>query len=175
MTETDPELRVRQTDIGPVASARRMNAAVPIRSNLLRLEHELQTVVDGSACAAGITLSAHGIGDTASAAHMPPARAPLGLLRLPCSFKGIGLASSSVSVGALLRRNGSKAASASTPAIGSHRGGRAECPDGTQPEHFDRQPYLLKAAGTELASRLQHLPGGAPFSCRRAQLGDPLM
>jgi hypothetical protein len=27
---------------------RRMSAAVPIRSNLSRLEHELQTVVDGS-------------------------------------------------------------------------------------------------------------------------------
>jgi hypothetical protein len=36
----------------------------------LRLEHELQTVVDGSACAAAITLSAYGIGDTASVAHI---------------------------------------------------------------------------------------------------------
>jgi hypothetical protein len=67
---TDPELRARQTDIIPPVSARRMNAAVPIRSNLLRLEHELQTVVDGSACAAAITLSAYGIGDTASVAHI---------------------------------------------------------------------------------------------------------
>ena len=68
--ETDPELRAQQTDIGPAAGARRMNAAVPTRSNLLRLEHELQTVVDGSACAAAITLSAYGIGDTASAVHI---------------------------------------------------------------------------------------------------------
>jgi hypothetical protein len=67
---TDPELRARQTDIIPAVGARRMNAAVPIRSNLLRLEHELQTVVDGSACAAAITLSAYGIGDTASVAHI---------------------------------------------------------------------------------------------------------
>jgi hypothetical protein len=67
---TDPELRARQTDIVPAAGARRINAAVPIRSNLLRLEHELQTVVDGSACAAAITLSAYGIGDTASVAHI---------------------------------------------------------------------------------------------------------
>ena len=68
--ETDPELRAQQTDIGPAAGARRMNAAVPTRSNLLRLEHELQTVVDGSACAAAITLSAYGIGDTALAVHI---------------------------------------------------------------------------------------------------------
>jgi hypothetical protein len=67
---TDPELRARQTDIIRPVGARRMNAAVPIRSNLLRLEHELQTVVDGSACAAAITLSAYGIGDTASVAHI---------------------------------------------------------------------------------------------------------
>jgi hypothetical protein len=48
MKETDRKLRARQTDIAPVAGERRMNAAVPIRSNLSRLEHELQTVVNGS-------------------------------------------------------------------------------------------------------------------------------
>jgi hypothetical protein len=48
MKEADRKLRARQTDIAPVAGERRMNAAVPIRSNLSRLEHELQTVVDGS-------------------------------------------------------------------------------------------------------------------------------
>jgi hypothetical protein len=57
-----------QTEIGPPAVARCVDAAVPIRSNLLRLEHELHTVVNGSARAAAITrlLSS----DTASAAHI---------------------------------------------------------------------------------------------------------
>jgi hypothetical protein len=47
--ETDRKLRVRQTEIGPPAGERYLNAGEPIRPNLLRLEHELQTVVDGSA------------------------------------------------------------------------------------------------------------------------------
>jgi hypothetical protein len=47
--------RVRQMDIGLPAGARCVNAAVPIRSNLLRLEHELRTVVNGSTRAAAIT------------------------------------------------------------------------------------------------------------------------
>jgi hypothetical protein len=46
---TDRVLRARQTHIVSPADARRMNAAVPIRPNLLRLEHRLQTVVDGGA------------------------------------------------------------------------------------------------------------------------------
>jgi hypothetical protein len=54
---TNRTLRARQTDIASSAGARRMNAAVPIRSNLLRLEHRLQTVVDGDADAAAISLS----------------------------------------------------------------------------------------------------------------------
>jgi hypothetical protein len=37
-----------------------MNAAVPIRPNLLRLEHELQTVVDGGTGAAAILSRADG-------------------------------------------------------------------------------------------------------------------
>jgi hypothetical protein len=41
-----------------------MNAAVPKRSNLSRLEHELQTAVDGGMQAAAISLSAGGIGET---------------------------------------------------------------------------------------------------------------
>jgi hypothetical protein len=47
--KTDRKLRARQTAIAPAAGERRMNATVPMRSNLSRLEHELQTVVDGSA------------------------------------------------------------------------------------------------------------------------------
>jgi hypothetical protein len=54
---TNRTLRARQTDIASSAGARRMNAAVSIRSNLLRLEHRLQTVVDGDAGAAAISLS----------------------------------------------------------------------------------------------------------------------
>jgi hypothetical protein len=52
---TDRTLRAPQTDIVSPAGRRRMNAAVPIRSNLLRLEHRLQTVVDGDAGAAAIS------------------------------------------------------------------------------------------------------------------------
>ncbi len=65
---TDRALRERQTDIVSLAGTRRINAAVPIRSNLLRLEHGHQTVVDGSVGAAAITRSADGIGDAAAAA-----------------------------------------------------------------------------------------------------------
>jgi len=61
---------VRLTEIGPPAGERHLNAGEPMRPNLLRLEHELQTVVDGSAGAAVITLSAHGISNTAPAAHI---------------------------------------------------------------------------------------------------------
>src|SRR6185295_3589429 len=43
---TDGALRGQTRNVAS-ASARRMNAAVPIGSNLLRLEHRLQTVVDG--------------------------------------------------------------------------------------------------------------------------------
>jgi hypothetical protein len=68
-----------------------MNAAVPIRSNLLRLEHRLQTVVDSDAWRRrdqSFVLAA--FGDTVSAAHIAAARAPHVASRLPCSFKGIG-------------------------------------------------------------------------------------
>jgi hypothetical protein len=41
-----------------------LNAAVPCRSNLLCLGHELQTVVYGSACCRDYSV-AYGIGDTA--------------------------------------------------------------------------------------------------------------
>jgi hypothetical protein len=54
---TDRTLRKRQTDIALSARARQMNAALPIRSNLLRLEHRFQTVVDGGAPTAAISLA----------------------------------------------------------------------------------------------------------------------
>jgi hypothetical protein len=48
-----------------------MNAAVPIRPNLLGLEHRLQTVVDGDARAAAITLKVlTASGGAISAAHV---------------------------------------------------------------------------------------------------------
>jgi hypothetical protein len=47
--ETDSELRARQTAINPLAGKRRLDASMAVRSNLLRLEHQLQTVVgDGT-------------------------------------------------------------------------------------------------------------------------------
>jgi hypothetical protein len=57
---TDRILRARQTNIVSPAGRRCMNAAVPIRPNLLRLEHELQTVVDGGTGAAAILSRADG-------------------------------------------------------------------------------------------------------------------
>jgi hypothetical protein len=87
---TDRILRARPTDIVSSAGARRMNAAVPIRSNLLRLEHRLQTVVNGGADAAAISLRADGTRRPLRLRTSPPARAPHDEFRLPCSFKGIG-------------------------------------------------------------------------------------
>jgi hypothetical protein len=74
MKVTDRVLRAPQMNVLSSAGGRRMDAAVLIRSNLLRLEHELQTVVDGSALAAAITLGADGLGEAASAAY--PAASP---------------------------------------------------------------------------------------------------
>src|SRR6516225_2184505 len=85
---TDGVLRGRAKHVVS-ASARRVNAAVPIRSNLLRLEHRLQTVVDGDGWAAAILLSRR-YSATRPRRHMPPARVPHRRLRLPCSFKGVG-------------------------------------------------------------------------------------
>jgi len=139
VSETDPELRVRQTAIAPSACARCLNAAVPIRLNLLRLEHELQTVVDGSASRRRLLLWVL----TVSAAPLrqqpsPPARAPRGQFRMPCSFKGIGLDFSSASFGASSAPERIESLVRLCPRyrFGSRRGGRAGCPDGTQPEHL---------------------------------------
>jgi hypothetical protein len=70
MKVTDRVLRAPQTNVPSSAGGRRMDAVVPIRSNLLGLEHELQTVVNGGARAAAITLSADGLGEAASAAYL---------------------------------------------------------------------------------------------------------
>jgi hypothetical protein len=45
--ETDRQRRGRVIDVDPAAGARCINAAFPMRSTLLCLEHELQTVVNG--------------------------------------------------------------------------------------------------------------------------------
>jgi len=90
MKGTDRTLRARQTNIASSAGARRMNAAVPIRSNLLRLEHRLQTVVNGDAGAAAISLSCwRHLATPLRLQPSPPIRAPHFEFRLPCSFKGI--------------------------------------------------------------------------------------
>jgi hypothetical protein len=62
------------------AGAHQADAAVPIRSNLLRLEHELQTAVDGSAGAAVMTLGAGGALDAPPLRPSQAARAPDGKL-----------------------------------------------------------------------------------------------
>ena len=87
---TDQKFRARQTGVGPLDSQRRMNAFVPIRSNLLRFGHELQTVVDGSACAAAILWALSVSAAPISAAMIAVARTPRGEFRLPCSFEGLG-------------------------------------------------------------------------------------
>ena len=93
--ETGRKLRVRQADFARPDGARRMTAALPIRLNLSRLEHELQTAVNGSIRAAAISLSAGGIGkDAAATLRSPPACAARSF-QLPYSFKGIGVACSS--------------------------------------------------------------------------------
>jgi hypothetical protein len=67
---------MRQMDFARPDGARRMNAALPIRLNLSRLEHELQTAVNGSIPAAAISLSAGGFGESPAATlKSPPARA----------------------------------------------------------------------------------------------------
>ena len=172
MTETDRKLRVRLTEIGAPAGERHLNAVEPIRPNLLRLEHELQTVVDGSA------LSRRDYSERSRYQRRPGST--YRCRRVRCAVSS-GCPAPLRASGSLLHPNRWAHYCAGTdrklrppsPANGSHRGGRARCPDGTQPEPFDRQPYLLKAAGTELASRLQHLPAGAPFSFKRAGFGAP--
>jgi hypothetical protein len=125
-----------QTEIGPAAGERRMNAAVPLqRSNLLRLEHELQTVVDGSAWRRrDYSQVAYGIGDTAAGSALICCRtrargqsgcpAPLRVsARLLRPHRSARLAPERIESGVRRSRF-----------FGSHRGGRAGCPDGTQPE-----------------------------------------
>ncbi len=165
---TDRILRARQPNIVSPAGARHMNAAVPIRPNLLRLEHRLQTVVDGGARAAAITLKRrrhrrHGC------AHRRR-HAPHGTLRLPYSFKGI---SGSLRRPHRVRLNGAgadrKPRSLCDPAIGfgNHRGGRAGCPDGTQPEHFTVSHSFIRPrvrnwqAAYWICSKDCHQAGGA--------------
>jgi hypothetical protein len=90
----DWERRGHQAEIDPPASGRQVNAAMPVRSNFLCLEHKLQTVVDGGFDAAAITLGAHGIGGRFGSTSRCR-RTPHGKLQLPCSFKDIGVALSS--------------------------------------------------------------------------------
>jgi hypothetical protein len=64
----DRDQRAQQASIRSPAGRRRMDAVEPIKSNLLRFVHELQTAVNGSVCAAVIALGAYGMVDTVSAA-----------------------------------------------------------------------------------------------------------
>src|SRR5208282_3216758 len=127
----------------PWAGERRMNAAASIRSNLallledLRLEHELQTAMGGSAGRHRNFSIAYGIGATPSQVHLAPGtcltpEAPV----VPFSRVSASLARPAV-IGAFLAPEGfSKAASAVVPVVfsGSQYGGRAGCPNATQPE-----------------------------------------
>ena len=49
MMETDRGHRARQINIDVQAGGRRVNGVFPVRLNLLRFEHEHQTVMDGGA------------------------------------------------------------------------------------------------------------------------------
>ena len=142
MKGTDRTLRARQTDIASSAGARHMNAAVPIRSNLLRLEHRLQTVVDGDGWAAAILLSRR-YSATRPRRHTPPAHVPHRRLRLPCSFRASAASSSSASKAresaGMDRNPRSPAVSLSMVPHGRHRGGRAEALTGHN-RNIHRQP-----------------------------------
>jgi hypothetical protein len=138
---TDRILRGRQTAIGSSVGARRMNAAVPIRSNLSRLEHKLQTVVDGDAGAAAISLKCRRLSATRLRRHSSPSvHAPHGKFRLPCSFEGISSLFGSRHWRHERRtdqKRGSKPAFACGPAVAGTIA--ADVPDaltGTQSEHF---------------------------------------
>jgi hypothetical protein len=177
MKGTDRILRVPPTDVVSPAGGRRINAAVPIRSNLLRLEHRFQTVVDSDAWRRrdqSLVLAA--FGDAVSAAHIAAARAPHVASRLPCSFKGIGGFLFRPYCQRHLAPKGLKAGIETRARLWfhhrfrNHRGGRAGCPDGTN-RNIRRQRPLHKAAATELASYLRGLSGASAAGARR--IHDP--
>ena len=130
------------------------NAAVPIRSNLLRLEHELQTVVDGSIWRRRnlrrvLTVSATPAPAALCCRHMRRS----GKLRLPCSLRASGSLIVRIGRPLMAPQRIECAVRLRSSLSGDPRGGRAGCPDGTQPEHLP-SASLLKAADAELASRL---------------------
>lgn len=172
MEVTDGVLRGQARNIAS-AGARRMNAAVPIRSNLLGLEHRLQTVVDGDGWAAAILLSRR-YSATRPRRHTPPAHVPHRRLRLPCSFKGVGGQLFVRIRSARKRRNGSKPAFACGLSFqGRHRGGRAEALTGHN-RNIHRQPPLHKAASTELASGPRFMSQGRLRIRRKLRRSTPL-
>jgi hypothetical protein len=147
------------------ASARRINAAVPIRSNLLGLEHRLQTVVDGDGWAAAILLSRR-YSATRPRRHTPPAHVPHRRLRLPCSFKGVGGASSSSASEAResagMDRN-PRSPAVSLSMVAPWETSRRTCrgPDGTQPEHSPSATPFIKPRAVNWQAACALCPNGA--------------
>jgi len=140
------ERRGHKTGVGQPASLRRMNAAVPLRSNLLRLEHELRTVVNGSASSCRdysgcMRYLRHRLGCGNRRRHAAARK-----VRLPCSLRVSG---------SLVRPRAQRAGAPERiesgvhlrSPFGSRRGGRAGCPDGTQPEPLTvSDPFLRPLA-----------------------------
>ena len=148
------------------------SVAVPTGSNLgfrwegfsledLRLEHELQTVAGGGArrCRDFFACSRHRR-DTVPAALLATGTRVAREAPAVLFLKGIGVACSfrrlSAHFGAarVSKQEFETRRPPSFPVFGSHLGGRAGCPNATQPEPVTVSTFLHKAPHRELASRL---------------------
>jgi hypothetical protein len=144
--ETGRTLRARRNKLDRRSGEGDGHPAASTRSNFaLRLEHKLQTVVDGRAWRSRDSLlDAHGIGEAAPTAE--PAVGTRAARQAPAALflKGIGVSSSRIRrpvVGAGAERNRPQQPRVS---VWGHRGGRARCPDGTQPEPLTVSPPFLR-------------------------------
>ena len=133
MKETDRKRRAL-TEIGASAGERQSDAAAPMRSNLLRFEHELQNRGGRRLGAAAITLKCSRHRRRRLAMDKVPHGAARSF-RLPC-FRSIGRrASRRADLMTRVRR---------LPIIGNHHSGPAGCPDGTQPELLTVSLFFIR-------------------------------
>src|SRR5262249_33184509 len=140
-------------------AARYVNAAEPIRSNLLRLEHKLQTVVDGGDikppryCKADDT-------ERDPRRRVPPVYVLRRRLRLPCSFKGVG---GQLFVRINARESAGVDRNPRSPAVFPWKTSRRtrRGPDGTQPEHSPSADSFIEPYARNWQAVLQlRLNGG---------------
>jgi hypothetical protein len=161
--ETGRKLRARPSKLARRSGERGSHAATSIRSNFaLRLEHKLQTVVDGSAWRGRASLNCSRYRQSGPGSVSLSAHAPHDKCRLPYSLR-VGV-SSFRSVGPLLAPERSETVR-SNPTFGwGHRGGRAGCPDGTQPEPLTVSPSFLRPPTWNWQAGLGDLPEGGAFA-----------